>query len=542
MTILQRLATIIDTLHSKGIMFGDLSANNVLIHPETLDVKIVDLEGAHEEGSTENTRQYTPGFADAGQMAGAEPSHASDYYAFGAIMLYLLTHINNVLELKPAARDEVLHAMTRDFGLPLEMANAIKNLLNDDPEKRGQPSILLHDLQGGAIRKIGRIGFTTKRPRLDLPQDEILELVRESCRFVKTNADYRRKDRLFPADTLVFETNPLSLAHGAAGIAYALNRIESKTEPAILDWIKKQEVSPENYAPGLYIGTSGIAWALLELGQEAAAESLFDTSFGHPLLPTAPGLYHGLAGWGMANLRFWSTTKRDVYLGNARKAASALLEAAKVDKAGLHWAQEDGLVQYGLAHGASGIGLFLLYLHAATGDDRYKQAAISALDYDLEKAEATPSGGMTWPKDNDPHKVLYPYWAQGSAGIGIISLRFLKALGDPRYLDFLDHIHIDCDRKYTIYPGRNDGLAGIGEFLIDAFQATADEKYLDSAYRIAAGLKIFARRDDDGISFPGNGLARISCDYATGTIGIASFLDRLMTGRRSDFMLDELIK
>ena len=497
MTILQRLATIIDTLHSKGIMFGDLSANNVLIHPETLDVKIVDLEGAHEEGSTENTRQYTPGFADAGQMAGAEPSHASDYYAFGAIMLYLLTHINNVLELKPAARDEVLHAMTRDFGLPLEMANAIKNLLNDDPEKRGQPSILLHDLQGGAIRKIGRIGFTTKRPRLDLPQDEILELVRESCRFVKTNADYRRKDRLFPADTLVFETNPLSLAHGAAGIAYALNRIESKTEPAILDWIKKQEVSPENYAPGLYIGTSGIAWALLELGQEAAAESLFDTSFGHPLLPTAPGL---------------------------------------------HWAQEDGLVQYGLAHGASGIGLFLLYLHAATGDDRYKQAAISALDYDLEKAEATPSGGMTWPKDNDPHKVLYPYWAQGSAGIGIISLRFLKALGDPRYLDFLDHIHIDCDRKYTIYPGRNDGLAGIGEFLIDAFQATADEKYLDSAYRIAAGLKIFARRDDDGISFPGNGLARISCDYATGTIGIASFLDRLMTGRRSDFMLDELIK
>ena len=542
LAIFQRLAGIVDTLHSAGVVFGDFSANNVLIHPTTLDVKIVDLEGAYIEGETEHTRQYTPGFADAGQLAGEKPSPASDYYAFGAIMLHMLTHVNGLLELKPQARGEILREMSRDFGLPAGLLQAIENLLGDDSARRTRPSVLLEAVAGADGAKIGEIGFMSRSPRLDLSSGELEDLVRESCRFVKANADYHRKDRLFPADSRVYETNPLSLAHGAAGVVYALNKIEGKIEPAMLLWIKKQTAGVQDYAPGLHIGTAGIAWALLELGEIREAESLFERSFGHPLLSADPGLYYGLAGWGMANLRFWTATKKDLYLSNAREAAASLLRSAKKSEAGLHWPAPDGQIQIGLAHGAAGIALFLLYLDAAVGDGSCREAAIAALDYDLAQAETTPAGGSSWPKDDDPHKILYPYWAQGSAGIGIVCLRFLKALKEPRYLAVLDRIHIDCDRKYTIFPGKNDGLAGIGEFLLDAFQATRDEKYLDSAYRVAAGLKVFALRDKDGVSFPGNGLARISCDYATGTSGVILFFDRLLNGRESDFMLDELIQ
>lgn len=85
------------------------------------------------------------------------------------------------------------------------------------------------------------------------------------------------------------------------------------------------------------------------------------------------------------------------------------------------------------------------------------------------------------------------------------------------------------------------GLAGLGEFLIDAYVLTKDVKHLNSAHSVASGLKRFEIRSEKGVAFPGDGLARISCDYATGISGIIMFLDRLVSGRPADFMLDELL-
>lgn len=537
LAIFRKLAALLDILHANGVVFGDLSANNVLIDPVTLGVRLIDLEGARDAGEEGHTRQYTPGFADAGQMAGLKPSFASDYYAFGALMLYLLTHVNDLLELRPESREEILSEVTRDFGLPEGLRAIISNLLDSDPAKRGRPSVLLSVAPGAA----GEIHFAASKARA-MPRAEIEEIVRESCRFVKANADYHRKDRLFPADPAVYETNPLSLAHGAVGIMCALAQVEKKTEPAMLDWLKKHEVTCRDYAPGLHIGAAGIAWGLLELGQEKEAEDVMSRTFGHPLLAASPNLYHGLAGWGMANLRFWRATKKEVYLKNASQAAADLLQTARLGASGLSWPSRDGKIRYGLAYGSSGIGLFLLYLHAATGDEAHKIAAISALDHDLAAAVEIGGHGLTWPKDDDPHRVLYPYLEQGSAGIGIVCLRFYKALGDRRYLELIEKIHVDCDRKYTIFPGRDAGLAGLGEFLIDAYLTTRDEKYLDSAYRAAAGLKLFVLQEADGIAFPGNGLARISCDYASGTSGVMLFFERLLSLRDAGFMLDELLE
>jgi hypothetical protein len=43
-----------------------------------------------------------------------------------------------------------------------------------------------------------------------------------------------------------------------------------------------------------------------------------------------------------------------------------------------------------------------------------------------------------------------------------------------------------------------------------------------------------------GIAFPGDSLSRLSCDYGTGSAGIALFLNRLLGRQKSDFMLDPL--
>ena len=50
-------------------------------------------------------------------------------------------------------------------------------------------------------------------------------------------ADFEREDRLFPADPMVFDTNPLSLGHGACGVAYVMHKLRGQVDERVLDWI-----------------------------------------------------------------------------------------------------------------------------------------------------------------------------------------------------------------------------------------------------------------------------------------------------------------
>jgi lantibiotic modifying enzyme len=359
---------------------------------------------------------------------------------------------------------------------------------------------------------------------------------------VKSSAQLDRKDRLFPADSEVFETNPLGIAHGAIGVLYAISKIDKKVDPALLDWVVAREINPRQHPPGLAAGVAGMAWAMLEIGEAERAEAILSKGVDHPLLATSASLYHGAAGWGMANLKFWLTTGKGAYVDQAMHAGEMILAQALEGSAGLFWPEPDGQIPLGLAHGAAGIGLYFLYLFAATGQARWKELAIKSFDHDIAQAVEQKWGGWSWRKWRESEaNIVCPYWEYGSAGMGIACLRFLAVLGDARYQELLEQIYPDCSRKYAVHPGRNMGLAGIGEFLCDAFQFTGQERFRASALRLADGIKLFAIREPEGLAFPCGG-ARISCDFATGTAGIMLTLDRLVSGRSSDFLPDEILK
>lgn len=534
-----RLAEIVEALHESGVLWGDISFNNVLVHPETLDVKIIDLESARLLGDAPSPRITTPGFADVRKPADAAASVEDDYFGVGAVLLFLLTHVNGLLGLKPEAWKEALAGLGDDFGVPPSVSAAVASLLDPEPRCRPRPSVAL--ARGARpLEEIGPINFAERDWTRDGSQ-RLAETVRESCRFIKANADLHRKDRIFPADPLVYETNPMSLAHGAAGVLYALDKVEGRVDARLLERLASEEVQAQSCPPSLYHGLSGIAWALLELGCPERARQWLEAGVGHPLLGASAGLYHGLAGWGMANLRFWLASREPRYLEHAERAAEALLASARERDGSLFWPAEDGIVRYGLAHGQSGIALFLLYLDRALGGGRYGRAAARAFEHDLAHASETENGALSWRRADDGRKVVYPYWKHGSAGIGIVALRFYRALREPRYRELIERIYIDCDRKYSIFPGRNEGLAGIGEFLLDAHRETGERKFLNSAFRAAAGLAIFRVSQPEGAAFPGDGVARFSCDLATGSAGIVLFLDRLLRPRPAHLLLDELL-
>jgi tRNA A-37 threonylcarbamoyl transferase component Bud32 len=522
------LLRIIALLHERGIIFADLSANNLIVTGDG-NLKIIDFEGAHRLGVDRPANIFTPGFVSRHRVAGGEARWEDDYYAAGAVLLAYLLPINELLHLNPQAHREFIFCISADLELPGGLVRLINELI-EHPESAAQgPAIVEvptdavpHECDG-------------EPPLSPLDYDRV---VGDIVRHLNRVASYERTDRLYPADPRVFSTNPISLAYGAAGVAYALHKITGQTPRPVIDWILQHRITCSEYPPGLYVGMSGIAWSLLEMGATKPAEEIFQLTFNHPLLSHSPDLFHGMAGWGMAALRFFLETGKDMYLEQAERAAEELLASRRESQQGYFWSSPDE-TRLGLAHGSSGIALFLLYLHLATRDERYLTTGMCALEFDIAAATPTKDGGLSYSESLQIRSPLYPYWRSGSAGVGAAVARFQRFLRLPRYEAFLEQIFIDTDRKYAVFPGRLMGLAGLGEFLLDMHDLTGDLRFQQSAQKAAEGIMHF-RIQRSGLAFPGELLSRLCCDFGTGSAGIALFLNRLLGRQKGDFMLDQL--
>ena len=535
-TIFTQLARIIDLLHKKNLVFGDLSPNNIIIRDEDLKVRIIDFEAAFEVGVNQPIYLYTPGFASADQVAGTPPTFENDYYSLGAIMHYFLAPINTMMKLKPEAKHEFLHSVIRDIGFPPAVNEIIQSLLEVDVSKRPKPDEVAQLLERDQSVEV---------PALQALDDQSLvdysPVIEGISNYILHFASYNRNDRLFPADSRIFSTNPLSVAYGACGIVHALNCMNGRIPDEAINWILSQEINNELYPPGLYLGMAGIGWVLLELGLQEEAAKVMKSSFNHPLIDDCADLFFGRSGWGIANLKFFLATEDEIYLQKAKEAGQHIISTAIEDETGCSWPYENS-TYFGLGHGGSGVSLFLLYLYLATGEEKFLNVGQKALDFDLNHSEVNLDGGVSWKYRVSSGSIILPYWRYGSAGVGTTVLRYYKLLGEERYKNTLDKIYLDTNRKYAVFPGRFMGLSGIGDFLLDMFDFLDQEEYLKSAERLAAGLMLFKIEKDQGTIFPGDRLLRLSCDYGTGSSGIGLFLHRLMVRGGSAFMLDELLE
>jgi class III lanthionine synthetase len=525
------LVGIVDALHRRNVVFADLSPNNLIVTADQ-KLKIIDFEGAQEEGVDLPTNIYTPGFGSSHRVTHGQPRRQDDYYSAGAVLLAYLLPINGLLHLDPQARHRFIASIQADFGMPGRIACLINRLM-DHPEQFCSHDISVDALEDGRGSRCEPRAATTPNDYQPV-LDGILTHLAEA-------ADYSRKDRLYPADARIFNTNPLSLAYGAAGVAYAIHRLTGKLPEKAVAWMMRHKVTAAEYPPGLYTGMSGIAWSFLEMGLIEAAEEIFQASFHHPLAGASPDLFYGLAGCGMTALRFFIATGNELYLNKAREAGEKLIGSSRKLQQGQGWTSS-GPSPLGLAHGSSGIALFLLYLYLATHNERYLNAGRRALDCDLSAAVATRDGGLSWPESTASSATVYPYWRFGSAGIGTALRRFQSVVACPRYDSILNRIFIDTDRKYAVFPGRFNGLAGMGGFLLDLHEFTGEARFRESANHAAEGIMHFLVKRGEGSAFPGELLCRLCCDYGTGSAGIALFLNRLIGRQGNDFMLDTLFE
>lgn len=534
-TLFIQVTRIVKALHERNIVFSDLSPNNLIVLTDPLRVRIIDFEGAFEVDVDRPVLLYTPGFAYRDQVYGAAANFESDYFSLGALMHYFLAPINQIFAIAPRSRFTFLKSAFADMGLPECIREMIVALIENDAGQRPKPDTVIEILEREH----------QLRPPALSSDDESANSAYQSyvdgiCDYALALADYERKDRLFPAFAHVFRTNPLSLSYGACGIAHAIHTMGREVPERIVDWILQPTKDRDSIPPGLYIGLSGIAWTMLDLGRREEAKRILALSQRHPLLYESADLFHGAAGSGLTNLKFFLALQDELYLLKAIEAGEFLLRSARESEKGLYW-ESGGEIPLGLAHGPSGISLFLLYLHLASGREDFLATGIRGLDYDLNTGVTTRDGGLSWRRKDDLRAIIYPYWRYGSAGVGMALIRYHSLLGGERYGDFIEKIHLDLKRKYAVFPGLFIGLSGLGETLLDFHRFTGDGRFLQSAYRVATGLSLFRIQKDEGIAFPGDGLAKICCDLATGSAGVGRFFHRLVHGGATPLTLDELL-
>jgi serine/threonine protein kinase len=529
-----KIASVLQRFHRRNIVFSDISLYNVMVLQDGKDVKFIDFEGAYERGVDAPTFMFTPGFMPTDAIARGFAQCEDDYYGLGCLMFAGLFPLNSFMAVDPGAYKRFLEAWKQDLRLPGEILRLILASMDPDPSRRPTPTQVIEVLEADCP-----ISQPEQQPAIEEAEDWRGFLWRITG-YLESVASYDREDRLFPADPAIFETNPLSIAHGACGVACALKRTTGDVPQKVMDWILSRSFRTTEYPPGLYLGLSGIAWALLELGQRDRAIEVIRSTHTHPLLWDSPDLFYGAAGWGMAQLRFFGETDDQSFLSQASKAGRFLVDHREESEEGCWWPCL-GDTCAGLAHGASGVSLFLLYLHLATGKEEFLTIGRKGIDFVLGRAIQNGSGGISWrAKETEP--TFTPYWRWGSAGVGMVLLRYQRVLDDSRLGTALEDLLLDTDRKYTIFPGNFFGLSGIGDFLLDMAMFQKDgSRLMDMAWKVMSGIKLFAVEREGGIAFPGDALMRISCDYGTGGAGVAMFLHRLLTKEGPAFMLDQLL-
>jgi type 2 lantibiotic biosynthesis protein LanM len=237
---------------------------------------------------------------------------------------------------------------------------------------------------------------------------------------------------------------------------------------------------------GAFDGWSGIIYTLSHLATLWQDEELL--SYADSLLDHLPGLLDmdksldiigGCAGCIGALLAFERVSGSDKALTVAMQCGDRLLAQAQPMEHGAAWFNniETAKPITGFAHGAAGIAWALLELAARTGNQKYKDAAIHAIEYEHTRYSVAGGNWTDAATDEvkDAKEEVGPSiaWCHGAPGIGLARLAALK---------HIDHPFIHQDLQRAIQATLNYGLGanhclchgdlGNLDFLFQASQTT----------------------------------------------------------------------
>ncbi|MFF3339138.1 class III lanthionine synthetase LanKC [Streptomyces flavidovirens] len=495
--VLDQVDETVRAMHERGVVFGDLHPNNILVRPDGT-VAFIDLETASEAADDTAQAIGAPGFRAPAGWSGT----AVDRYALGCVRLSVFLPLTVVVPWAPEKTDQLLQLITDRFPVPPGFADQVRRELGHTPAP-----------PAAGRRPTDVVWTTPDAANWPETRDRIAAAVLAS-------ATPHRTDRLFPGDVEQFTTpgGGLGFANGAAGVLWALARTGATVPEEHIQWLSAAVRTAADPRPGFHHGLAGIAYALDRLGRPAEALDVLDRALALPREDLDDSLHSGLSGLGLTLLHFADRTGDSALLD----AAAAI--AAQVTRQSRPTTSAPDRQLPGLLHGGSGEALFLLRMYERTLDHTHLDAAESALRRDLAETGRLPyeqaPEGAPWGR---------PHLGAGSAGPGMVLHDFLAHRPTPELVAVRDTILSGLRPEFAHQSGLFNGRAGTLAAL-----TRLDDGSRDTARAIRAHLAGFgwhAIPYQGHLTFLGDQTLRLSADLGTGASGVLLTVNATLTGR-----------
>jgi len=503
--MLSHVERAVESMHERGVVFGDLHPNNILVTADG-QLTLIDFEVATLVEESARATLAAPAYAAPTDRRGAE----IDRYALACMRIGMFApQTTTMIQLHPAKAAQLGDVVSDTFPVP--------------------PGVIDEAVQ--TIRGAGHDG-QAHPPEVRWPEpghDEWPEVRDALRRGILASATPERDDRLFPGDVHQFRpSGGLNIAHGAAGVLYALAEADAGTFPEYEAWLRKRALSPDPRSSlGFYDGLHGVAYVLNRFGHRQDALDIVDICLRERWEPIESGLFSGLAGIGLNLLHLSQATGEQSLSDAANKAIDICADRLGGPDDVPEISGGDN-PRAGLMYGSSGLALLFLHAYERSGDTGLLDRAAVALRQDLRRCVKAEDGSL----QVDQGWRRLPYLDEGSVGIALVLARYLTHRDDEAFTRALSDLCLITRSRFFVQPGLFTGRSGIIAALGMGLRPTREgpDPLVHEQIR---GLRWHSLLYKDGLAFPGDQLMRLSMDFATGTAGVLLALSIAVGERRA---------
>lgn len=488
--IIKKLICIVENMHEKSIVMGDLQPNNIIIG-ENEEVHLIDFETASSVTEDPLVGLAVPTFSNVDIKSNRE----RDWYALYKVFNYILLPIQT----------------TKETGKYLDCI--YRNWINDHYDEY---ILSLRE----KIEK--NFSFSVLPKEKDTIQNynelDVIEKLQKGIRKNIRNNKYLSFNDVRQYDD---ESGYIDILSGSSGVLWSLKQTQDYNSLDIYrGWIDEHILS-ENFNTltkiGLFDGLTGIAIVLYEYGYTDLSLNLFNKINYKNLSDIS--LSSGLSGIAIGFLSLYKETKEEIYLSKCKDIADLIIKQYKFN------IEKEIVFSKGLMQGLSGVSLYFSLLYKITEDKKYLNYSKEFLERDLDNL-VDVKGTLQLLDDDSNNPRFLPYLSDGSIGIAVAIKHLQKVLNDDLYYkNYLEKIIRLSNIKMTIDGGFFHGAAGF--LLIPCL--VEDSNYRKIVKKdVMQLLNLFLAVKEDYLLFPSDLNYRFCFDYFTGSSGVLSAIDCLV--------------
>nr|MDT0661797.1 class III lanthionine synthetase LanKC [Micromonospora sp. DSM 115978] len=494
--IVEQVETLVDAMHERGVVFGDLHLGNIMVKPDD-SVALVDFELAFDSADTD----WRPGLRATGFGRRDKSGVDVDRYALASVKLAIFLTLSRISVLEPGKVFHFVRILTDNFPVPDGWAESILDQLAS-PETTTT----------GAAPAESPIDYDALLADSTSAAKSITEAILGS-------ATPDRQDRLFPGAVEQFAPGGgLNFAYGAAGVLWTLAVTGHGRYPEHERWLLDRVRDLPRCRPGFYDGIAGLAYTLDHLGYAEEADDLVDRHLADTANRHGISFFSGLPGIGATLLHFAQSRDDRGLREEAITVATRLADAVRHDDPGRVLVRprkpNAKPVEAGAMRGWSGVALYLIRLYEETADPGYLDLAVQAVHRDLDRCVTNDDGSLMV---EEAGVRTMPYLEVGAAGIALVIDELLEHREDDRARESLPALLLGSCRRYAIQA---DLFRGYASQIATLARLNHRVDHRDVLRRHLRELSWHALSYRGQLAFPGSLGFRLSMDLVTGSAGI----------------------